>query len=289
MNEKRCLKFFAVFLFLIVFSGTVLISCSRNDETAEAESKNMATVVSDSKNQDESGKNAENAETESDETEPLASTTVTSAEKVTGGQSTETTLPQTTQPATDSVENYRSDSEGSVTVKNTVVDRCLKIESIGESDGVLCVSVQNVSGQDLEYCVLKGKAGEDDLVFAFSVLPAGKSAVANEQNNTKYQSEANLSFLSVENRVNFDCKLSLHEDIFDVRCDGNSIEIRNKTPDDITGNIKICYKNLQDENLFTDKAYLVSADGLKSGETKQLFPKYFDAQSSRVIYIEYDK
>lgn len=187
------------------------------------------------------------------------------------------------------LQNFQPDTNASITVKNTVVNQCLKIESIGESDGVLCVSVQNVSQQDIEYCVLNGKAGDEDVAFSFSVLPAGKSAVAIEQNGLKYKKKTKFGSWNIENRVDFNGKFSLCEDVFDIRCDGDCIEIKSRIANDIDGEIKICYKNFQSEKLFTCEAFLISADGLKSGETKQLFPKHFDAQNSRIIYIEYEK
>ncbi|MGN1444154.1 MAG: hypothetical protein ACI4XE_09935, partial [Acutalibacteraceae bacterium] len=105
----------------------------------------------------------------------------------------------------------------------------------------------------------------------------------------QYEKDRELSEWRIESRGDFEKEISLHEDVFDLISEGNSIEIKNKTKNDINGKIKICYKNLQSGELYGSNAYLVSVDGLKSGETKQFFPKYFHSENSRVIYIKYDQ
>lgn len=153
----------------------------------------------------------------------------------------------------------------------------------------MCVSVTNVSDKAIEYCVLKCKIDKEEAVFSFSVLPENASAVAVEQNGMKYKKDMKFSAWSVENRSDFEQNLSLHEDIFNVKCEGNYIEIKNRSQSDVGGRIRICYKNLLAENLYDNKAYTVSVTGLHGGEMKQLFPKHFDSENSRIIFIEYDK
>lgn len=289
MNSNRYFKGLTVFLLLIVSASFVLSSCSRSSAGGEAEDRTASTIFSeDEKENGSSTKAADaNASGDNDPVGTNASVSYESESVQSGGSNL--TASTVFEEATEKVQNFRSDSSASITVKNTVVNRCLKIESVGESNGVLCAAVKNVSGKDIEYCVLKCKIGNGEAVFTFSVLPENQSSVACEQNNLKYEKNTEFSLWSIESRVDYEQGFSLYEDVFDIRCEGNYIEIKNKTENDIDGKIKICCKNLQNESLYTGNAYLISADGLKKGETKQLFSKYLNAESSRVIYIEYDK
>ncbi|MGN1194474.1 MAG: hypothetical protein ACI4SB_03230, partial [Acutalibacteraceae bacterium] len=275
----------------IVFTVIVLSSCSKEIVVGETDGNTASTTFSENESiTEENDKNdSESADTSKNEDSELVGTSKN--EESPSKKSDEPDLTESTasEVTTENVKNFESDSSASITVKDTVVNRCLKIESVGESDGVLCVAVTNVSDSDLEYCVLKCKTGDDEAVFSFSVLPKGESAVAGEQNNLKYEKDMEFSSWSIENSIYYEQGFSLNKDTFDIKCEGDYIEIKNKTQDDIDGKIKICYKNLQNEKLYSNNAYLVSVDGLKKGETKQLFPKYLDSENSRVIYIEYDK
>ncbi|MGN0485707.1 MAG: hypothetical protein ACI4GB_00585 [Acutalibacteraceae bacterium] len=282
MNDKRFLKILSALVVLLVFSVLALSSCSR---------KSPDDGISDSVTSAPSSDEVNNRQEESDGIQEKGSTPNSQPQSEKDGEASiiVSTASEETTKNTDSVPDYQVDSSSSITVKNTVVNRSLKIESIGESNGVLSVSVQNVSDQDIEYCVLKCHVDDKEAFFAFSVLPKNECAVALEMNGLPYQKDMKFSLWSMENRVDFAQEISLYDDVFDVKCEGNYIEIKNKTQNDISGKIKICYKNLQSQTLYGSDAYLLSVDGLKKGETKQIFSRYLDSEKSRVIYIKYDQ
>ncbi|MGN1419473.1 MAG: hypothetical protein ACI4W6_09105 [Acutalibacteraceae bacterium] len=290
MKDNCFFKRATIVLLLLAFTVLFFASCTKKNVDADSPETNVSATTAE--NEKSSTEKQDSQATENDE---MSGITLSEEEKAMSKQSDESKTEtsekpeETTTKADYDTVNFQSDSSASVTVKNTVVNQCLKIKSVGESDGVLCVTVTNASDADIEYCVLKCKVGKEEAVFSFSVLPKEQSAVACEQNEMKYKENMDFSAWRVENKINFEQELSLYENIFDVHCENGSIEIKNKTENNIDATIKICYKNLQSKNLYTANAYLVSISGLKSGESKQIFPEYLDAENGRAIYIEYDK
>lgn len=327
MKLNRFLKSIAVIsamLVLVVFSSAGCTQKNRDGETSAVLNPTVVSKddeVSDNSEKDESSRESGNNAPESDQTDltafgskndqsnqadttvvdnkrdhsDQADTTVSENKKDQSNHSSQSSTTKsdafeaTTEKAGYDTENFQTDSSASVTIKNTVVNQCLRIESVGEADGILCVSVTNVSDRDIEYCVLKCKVDKKEAVFSFSVLPKNTSAVAIEQNGMKYKKDMIFSAWSLEEKVDFQHDFALYDEIFGIAYENNLIEIKNLTQNDIDGKIKICYKNLAAENLYDNKAYTVTVTGLKKGEMKQLFPKHFHSENSRIIFIEYDK
>ncbi|MGN1116999.1 MAG: hypothetical protein ACI4RU_00150 [Acutalibacteraceae bacterium] len=280
MNYLRFLKSITLVLVLTVFAVLTLSSCSKSKNNGAFGDNTISSFSSEgesenSENNSEENNSVNNGEDSTESEKPITSSS---------------TSPQETEKTADNdLSDYKTDEKASVTLNNFIIDQCLKIESIGESDGVLCIAVKNVSDKDIEYCVLKCKAGNEEASFSFSVLSKNQTAVAVERNKLKFTEDMVLTAWRVEDRVDFENDISLHDDVFEISGEGNSIEIKNISQNDIDGEIKICYKHLQSQELYSGNAFLLSVDGLKSGETKQLFPKYFNSDNSRVIYISYDK
>lgn len=280
MNYLRFLKSIILVLVLTVFAVLTFSSCGKGENNGTSDDNTVSSFSSEGE--------SENSENNSEENngENYGEDSSASEEIITASP---TSPPETEKTPDNELSDYKSDEKVSVTLKNFIIDQCLKIESIGESDGVLCIAVKNVSDKDIEYCVLKCKAGDEEASFSFSVLPKNQTAVSVESNKLKFTEDMTLTAWRVEDRVNFENDISLHDDVFEISGEENSIEIKNISQNDIKGKIKICYKHLQSQDIYSGNAFLLNIDGLKSGETKQLFPKYFNSDNSRVIYISYDK
>ncbi|MGN0443446.1 MAG: hypothetical protein ACI4F5_02385 [Acutalibacteraceae bacterium] len=296
MNYFRFFKSITLVLVLTVFAVLTLSSCDKSKNSG-AFNDNTVSSFSSERESENSESNSVNSESNSEENSEISEISEKNSESSEENSTalekpitSSSTSPQETEKTEDDeLSDYKSDEKVSVTLKNFVADQCLKIENIGESDGVLCISVKNVSDKDIEYCVLKCKAGNEDASFSFSVLPKNQTAVAVERNKLKFAEDMVLTAWRVEDRVDFENDISLHDDVFEITGEGNSIEIKNISQNDIKGKIKICYKHLQSQELYSSNAFLLSVDGLERGETKQLFPKYFNSDNSKVIYISYDK
>lgn len=280
MNYLRFLKSLTLVLVLTVFAVLTFSSCGKGENNGAFGDNTVSSFSPEGESENSENNSVENNSVNNGEDSSAAEEIITAAPN---------SPTETEKTADNELSDYKTDEKASVTMKNFIADRCLKIESIGESDGVLCIAVKNVSDKDIEYCVLKCKAGNEEVSFSFSVLPKNQTAVAVERNKLKFTEDMVLTAWRVEDRVDFENDISLHDDVFEIMGEGNSIEIKNISQNDIKGKIKICYKHLQSQDLYSGNAFLLSVDGLKSGETKQLFPKYFNSDNSRVIYISYDK
>ena len=284
MKDKPLFRRMSVVLLLIAFSALLLSACTKssNGDDADVVPTGSETAYTETeKDNDTTEKNGTVSQSLTDGTK----NTDNSASKNNAVSVSEQT---TNTPALDP-ENFKPDEQAGVSLRSIIVDGVFRLESIGESDGVLCITVKNVSGKDIEYCELKCKIGSEEALFTFSVLPKNASSTAFEKNKLKYKKDMAFSSWSVENVITFEQGLDLKNDIFDVRCEADYIEIKNTTKNDIDGKIKICYKNMTAENVYGNYAYTISVDGLKSGESKQLYPKHLDPGNCTVMYVKYDQ
>ncbi|MGN1349194.1 MAG: hypothetical protein ACI4VI_09645, partial [Acutalibacteraceae bacterium] len=229
MNYLRFLKSITLVLVLTVFAVLTFSSCDKGENNGDFEDNTVSSFSSEGESENSENNSAENKSEENNsvnngEDSSAAEEIITAAP----------TSPTETEKTSDNeLSDYKSDEKASVTLKNFIADRCLKIESIGESDGVLCIAVKNVSDKDIEYCVLKCKAGNEEASFSFSVLPKNQTAVAVERNKLKFTEDMVLTAWRVEDRVDFENDISLHDDVFEIMGEGNSIEIKYISQNDI--------------------------------------------------------
>lgn len=168
----------------------------------------------------------------------------------------------------------------------TAISSKLKLLSLGNSDSVMCAEIENVSESDIEYCRLKASAGEKEAVFVVSVLPKGESAIVFEESKRAYSSDFLGAVWKTEDEILFEKPLETMSDELEINLGETSLTVKNKTGADIDKTIYICYKTVISGNLSGSVSYRMKLDGIKKGETRELFSNNIN-KNSRVVYVRY--
>lgn len=273
MKTKKFLFFSSLVLsILFLFSA-----CQRSLKTEEKSSSSAAASSSFSK--DETSSASARGETEQNEKESEKGTVNTEAtfEKESASKT------EATSKITSETKKYEPKSEKK---SETAVSSRLRLLSLGVCDSVMCAEVENVSGDDIEYCLLKANANGRTAEFVLSVLPKGERAVLFEKNKKKFSKSFLNASWSTEEEILFEEPLEKMEDTFEINCLDGALEIKNKTSADIDKTIYICYKTVLSNGLDGSVSFRMRLGKIKSGETKQLFSENV-GKNSRVIYVKY--
>lgn len=153
--------------------------------------------------------------------------------------------------------------------------------------GILMILVENTGDQDVEYgeITLTDDNG-GTAFFSVSTLPAGESAVLLEKNRRTYEESVAFTAGTAENVAMYPEALSLCEDKVQIQVVGGALNVTNISGEDISGDIRIYYKNSGADMLYGGITYLARIEGgLKAGELRQVMPAHFSQQGSRILFV----
>ena len=160
----------------------------------------------------------------------------------------------------------------------------INILSIGNSDGVLSLLVQNISDEDIEYVDITGTVDGYTAYFSLSVLPAGEKAYITEKNNMKYSDEWKNAAWSASDAAYFNEPLDTLNDKLEITFGDGVVTLKNISDTDLTGTIYICYKHTINDALDGSASYRMKLDSVKVGETRELYTDNA-TPDSKVIYV----
>lgn len=209
--------------------------------------------------------------------------------------------PEKPMPAEISLSTNVPISKGKVTVKHgdfkekkpqksqigILVSQTLRIESVGEQNGVLSVVVRNVTDVDLQYGILTCRAGNITASFTFSTVLAGATCLLTEDSGMKYDGEAGYTSWTLKNRVDFAKPISFHQDKIKVITKDGEISVTNITDRDLEGEICVYYKSFDNGVLIGGATYRVRIAGVKANSTVSLSASHFSKENSRVMFLTY--
>lgn len=179
--------------------------------------------------------------------------------------------------------DYKAETDSKA---RTAINSKLELLSFGSSNGVMCAEIKNVSESDIEYCLLTATAKGKTAEFSVSVLPKGETAIVFEKDEKKFDNAFSNAVWKTENEILFEEPLDIMTGVFEVHCSNGSLEIKNISKEDVDKTIIVCYKTVISERLCGSVSFRMKLDGIKRGETKQLFSDNI-GENSRVIYIKY--
>ncbi len=160
----------------------------------------------------------------------------------------------------------------------------INILSIGNSDGVLSLLVQNISDKDIEYLDITGTVDGYTACFTLSVLPSGEKAYITEKNNMKFSDEWKNAAWSTSEEIYFDNTLDTASDKLEITFGDGVVTVKNISDTDITGTIYICYKHTINDGLDGSVSYRMKLDSVKVGETKELYTDNANVNCT-VVYV----
>lgn len=153
--------------------------------------------------------------------------------------------------------------------------------------GVLMLKVTNTGENAIQYAEILLNDDEGNTAsFTLSTLRPGDTMVVLEQNRMPFDPEA--AYTSVQSRhvAVFSEGISMHEDQLSIQSFEGAINIKNISGQDITGDIKIYYKNIADGVLYGGITYMARIEGgLAAGEIRQIVPSHYSANGSVILFV----
>ncbi len=170
-----------------------------------------------------------------------------------------------------------------------VVDSWLKIVSIGERNGRLCVMVRNISDIDVQYANFSVMCENEKLVFEVSTLISGAAAVISCQSQVPFNVNGRYYSWKVEDKILFTEELSTYPDVFEIKGADGYISVTNISGKKIEGPIFVYYKSVEDGVFAEGTTYRVSVDTLKKGQEIQVPANHYKKDTSLVMFVTYAK
>ncbi len=160
--------------------------------------------------------------------------------------------------------------------------------SFEEKEDVAAIKVKNNSNKAIKLARIYITTSKKELFFEITTLPAGATATVLEKGAQTIKWNEKIKEIRVENRVDFEDKLSLHEDVFLLQANNQTINIKNISNEKIDSDIYVYYKNKDaDGNYFGGITFRSKADGLQPGEIKQLPASHYQKADSEVLFVDY--
>ena len=158
-----------------------------------------------------------------------------------------------------------------------------------EVKNVWSLTVNNMSDQDIQYLRIKAEHGEDAAYFDITTLTAGSTVQVLESSAAEYPDWENDCVYSIENLALFNKERSLYSDLFTVSARDGWIKVENKGTEDITNDIYVYYKNVEDGEFLGGITYRLKFDGgIPAGETREEQSTHYKSDISQIMYLTYE-
>lgn len=197
------------------------------------------------------------------------------------------TMPVSTNEITESeIGDYKAEKPENSQV-GLIVDSWLKIISIGETDGVVSVVVRNISDADVQYALLTVNCGDNTLSFPMTTVLAGSTSVLKCDTPIEFDKKSSYYNWKVEEKTYFADELSVYPEVFEIMCCDKLITVKNISGNDITGDIFVYYKKIENGVFSEGTTYRVRINGLGINEKIQVDAEYFMSSDSKVMFVTY--
>ncbi len=210
-----------------------------------------------------------------------------SDESTTNGHINEIGIPVTTEEIEpEKVENFEV-KESTNSQIGLIVDSWLKVISLGERDGKLCVFVRNISDVDVQYAILSVICEGETLSFPLTTLTAGSSAVLECDGSVSFSEESQYYSWKITDKILFTEELSLHADVFEIDGEDGFITVKNISNDPVEGTIFVYYKDVKDGIFVDGITYRIRINGLEKGAEIKVQADNYKKDISKVLFVTY--
>lgn len=150
---------------------------------------------------------------------------------------------------------------------------------------VFCIRVKNTGEQDVQYAHITLSRSGESYAFDISTLPAGQTVQALELSRQALLEKPEELTAAVSLYAVFSEPLSLHEDLFDITTEQNTITVTN-CGDSAVSQVYVYYKNASGDLLLGGITYRVGLTDLGPGETQSCYAGHF-SDGSRLLFVTY--
>lgn len=158
-----------------------------------------------------------------------------------------------------------------------------------QAEKIWRLAVSNHSQRDIQFLKIAASGEKEAAEFEITTLPAGGRVYVQEKNKKKYPEEAETYTYTAENLAWFQNERSLYTDIFTVSVSGDSIRIENISGQDITNDIFLYYKNVEEDGTFAGGITyrLKFAGGIPAGQSREERALHYMEDKSEMMYLTY--
>lgn len=157
-----------------------------------------------------------------------------------------------------------------------------------EVEDVLQMTVSNTSEEDIQFLRIKAENGDNTAYFDITTLPAGGTVKVQESSAMEYPNWIEECTYSIENLAFFREDRSLYPDMFTVTAQDGWISVENHSSQDITSDIYVYFKNMDDDVFSGGITYRVKfSGGIPAGETAEEQSIHYLSDKSKIMYLTY--
>ncbi len=154
---------------------------------------------------------------------------------------------------------------------------------------VLSLLVTNHSDSFLEWAEIAIPVGERTAYFRITSLPAGQSLLVMEKTAMSYDETVTYGAPVLLNTSMPEKEFSLHEQTFSISAADHVINLTNMTSQDITGNIAVYYKNVENGIYIGGITYSRTLqNGVSARAVAQFICEYYTVAGSEILFIVYE-
>ncbi len=168
-----------------------------------------------------------------------------------------------------------------------IVDSWLKIVSIGETDGVVSVVARNISDADVQYALLTVNCGDEVLSFPMTTVLAGSTSILKSDKPLEFDKKSSYHNWKIEEKTYFGNEISVYPEVFEIMCCDKLITVKNISGNDISGDIFVYYKKVENGVFSEGTTYRVRINGLGTNEKIQVDAEHFMSSDSKVMFVTY--
>lgn len=155
---------------------------------------------------------------------------------------------------------------------------------------VMALLVTNTSEHFVEYAEIALAGDTRSALFKLTALPAGQSVLVMESTALAYDGSAKFDKTVLQAFSAPDKDFSLYPEIFSIKAADGVVNLINNSSEDITGNLAIFYKNVQDGIYLGGITYSRTlSNGVSAGAVAQFMTDSYTVASSELVFIRYEK
>lgn len=149
------------------------------------------------------------------------------------------------------------------------------------------VTVENTGSDAVQYMNFSLSAADGTTYeFELTTLLPGQTMTVLEKNRAALKADAQMISAAVNNYAVFSEEPSMHTDIFQLSCIGNTLTVKNISNQTISS-AKVFYKNMSGDLLIGGITYMVSGPELAPGAEVTIKPSHFADGESRILFVTY--
>lgn len=154
---------------------------------------------------------------------------------------------------------------------------------------VFAITVVNNSEKMLQYAQVMITCGEESYIFDMSTIPAGARAQVLEKERKKLPESLAGAQTVLNTITEFQEEPSLYGDVFELSPEAYSIEIKNISESNISGDIYVYYKTKVGGLFMGGITYRAKVTDLSAGEEKNAYASHFYGDDSEILFVTYAK